>query len=75
MFKGSMKLGVTSKCTLLKDVILLRSKIVDGLHTSHSNNYFTVVMCISADGKIIYSIIIFKALKKVPKINIPKSLN
>lgn len=42
-------------------------KTVDGLDTGHSKNRFTTVLCISASGKFIKSLIIFKGLKKILK--------
>ena len=43
-------------------------KNVDGIDTGHKNSRFTVALCWSADGRMIKSLIIFKGLKKVPKL-------
>lgn len=50
-------------------------KTVDGLDTGHSKNRFTTVLCISASGKFIKSLIIFKGLKKNPKVKLPKNVD
>lgn len=49
-------------------------KTVDGLDTGHSKNRFTVVLCISASGKFVKTMIILKGLKKVPKLKLPKTI-
>ena len=41
---------------------------IDGVDTGHRKSRFTVILCISAHGKIIKPLIIFKGLKKVPQV-------
>ncbi len=51
------------------------AKNVEGTDTGHRHSRFTVVLCISASGRIIKTLIIFKGLKKVPKITLPKNIH
>ena len=47
---------------------------VDGVDTGHRKSRFTVVLCCSGDGRMIKTLIIFKGLKNVPKLNLPSSI-
>ena len=49
-------------------------KNVDGIDTGHKKSRFTVALCCSADGRMIKSLIIFKGLKKVPKLSVPTNV-
>jgi len=50
-------------------------KNVDGAHTGHEKNRFTVVLAVSADGKVMKTLIIFKGLKKTPKVTPPPGIH
>lgn len=50
------------------------AKNVDGVDTGHRKSRFTVVLCCSGDGRMIKTLIIFKGLKNVPKLNLPSSI-
>ena len=49
-------------------------KNVDGIDTDHKKSRFTVALCCSADGRMIKSLIVFKGLKKVPKLSVPTNV-
>ncbi len=49
-------------------------KNVDGTDTGHQKSRFTVVLCCSAEGKMVRALIIFKGLKNVPKLNLPAEI-
>lgn len=49
-------------------------KNVEALTTGHEHSRFTVVLCIRMDGKIIKTLIIFKGLKRVPKLILPNDI-
>jgi transposase-like protein len=49
------------------------SKTVDVAHTGHEKSRFTVTLTISADGDILPAFVIFKNLKKIPKVIISKN--
>lgn len=51
------------------------AKTVDGLDTGSSKKRFTSVLCISASGKFIRTLIIFKGLKKKPKLKLSKNID
>ena len=51
------------------------AKTVEIMGTGSSKRRFTVVLCIRMDGKVIDVMVIFKGLKKVPKIDeLPKNI-
>lgn len=50
-------------------------KNVEAFGTGHGKTRFSVVLCASAAGKLLKSLIILKGLKKVPKCKIPKNLS
>lgn len=43
-------------------------KTIDGLGTGHSQNRFTVLLCLATDGKIIRTMIISIGMKKIPRV-------
>lgn len=49
-------------------------KNVEALSTGHTHSRFTIVLCIRLDGFICKTLIIFKGLKKIPKILIPEDI-
>ncbi len=49
-------------------------KNVDGVDTGHRKSRFTAVLLINADGATLKTMIIFKGLKKVPKMKCPKNI-
>ena len=46
-------------------------KNVDGIDTGHRKSRFTVTLCCCADGQMVKTLIAFKGLKNVPKLNLP----
>jgi hypothetical protein len=50
-------------------------KAVDGLDSGHCKDRFTTVLCISAAGTIIRSLVILKGLKKIPKVTLPRHID
>ena len=46
-------------------------KNIDGIDTSHRKLRFTVTLCCCADGRMVKTLIVFKGLKNVPKLNLP----
>lgn len=50
-------------------------KNVDGLDCGNRKTRFTVVLCASACGKLTPTMIIFKGLKNVPKLNLPRNIH
>ena len=46
-------------------------KNVDGIDTGHRKSRFTVTLCCCADGQMVKTLIVFKRLKNVPKLNLP----
>lgn len=50
------------------------AKSVEGLTTGHSKSRFTVVLCTTMSGIYLRTTVIFKGLKKIPKINCPKNI-
>ena len=46
-------------------------KNVDGIDTGHRKSRFTVTLCCCADGRMVKTLIVFKGLKNVPKLNLP----
>ena len=46
------------------------NKNVDGIDTDHRNLRFTVTLCCCADGQMVKTLIVFKGLKNVPKLNL-----
>ncbi len=50
-------------------------KTVDGLDTGHAKTRFTAVLCVSANGHMIHTLIILKGLKKIPKVKLPAKID
>ena len=46
-------------------------KNVDGIDTGHRKSHFTVRLCCCANGQMVKTLIVFKGLKNVPKLNLP----
>ena len=46
-------------------------KNVDGIDTRHRKSRFTVTLCCCADRRMVKTLIVFKRLKNVPKLNLP----
>ena len=46
-------------------------KNVGGIDTGHRKSRFTVILCCCADGRMVKTLIVFKGLKNVPKLNLP----
>ena len=46
-------------------------KNVDGIDTGHRKSHLTVTLCCCADGRMIKTLIVFKGLKNVSKLNLP----
>ena len=46
-------------------------KNVDGIDIGHRKSRFTVTLCCCADGRMVKTLIVFKGLKNVPKLNLP----
>ena len=46
-------------------------KNVDGIDTDHRKSRFTVTLCCCADARMVKTLIVFKGLKNVPKLNLP----
>lgn len=49
-------------------------KTVEGITTGNTKRRFSVVLCYSMNGNFVKTMIIFKGLKKVPKINVPSNI-
>ncbi len=49
-------------------------KNVPGVDTGHRKSRFTVVLAVTASGRVLKSLVIFKNLKKPPKVNLPKNV-
>ena len=47
------------------------NKYVDGIDTGHRKSHFTVTLCGCADGRMVKTLIVFKGIKNVPKLNLP----
>ena len=47
------------------------NKNVESIDTTHKKSRFTVALCCCADGRMVKTLIVFKALKSVPKLNLP----
>ncbi|CAI9720351.1 pogo transposable element with KRAB domain [Octopus vulgaris] len=50
------------------------NKNVDVSHCGTTKSRFTAVLCVNAAGKVLKTMIIFKGLKNVPKIKVPKNI-
>ena len=46
-------------------------KNVNGIDTGHRKSRFTVTLCCCAAGRMVKTLIVFKGLKNVPKLNLP----
>ena len=44
------------------------------LITGHRKSRFTITLCCCADGQMVETLIVFKGLKNVPKLNLPADL-
>ncbi|RWR99335.1 uncharacterized protein B4U79_05366, partial [Dinothrombium tinctorium] len=49
-------------------------KNIEATHTGNTRTRFTVVLSVSASGKVLKTMVILKGLKKIPNCNIPKNL-
>ena len=49
-------------------------KNVDGIDTGRRRSHFTVTPCCSADRQMVKTLIVFKGLKNVPKLNLPADI-
>ncbi len=47
---------------------------VDAANTGNDKSWFTVVLCSSADGRMLKTLVILKGLKNVPKCSIPANI-
>ena len=51
------------------------NKNVDASHCGATKARFTAVLCVSAAGRVLKTMIILKGLKKVPKVTVPKGIH